>query len=539
MDSKIVSSIFEEALLKQHQQESQHQFTLEFGLFIALLFGSFLVGVTNLNYNTLFLDEAMYAVAGEDLLQGIFTRSAISFHFGSYLYPVISAILNKMGGVTALRLTSIFMLCLASVSIYFTTRKLFGHNASLFGMMLFSFSGVVLNLGQLAVYDSLALPFLAASLYFLVAAAKAERCQKYLLLAASVCAILSTLSKYIGLIYLPALFVTTLMLLELKGTSLRQALFPLFTYFIFPIVLVLSFYAVNNWHELIQVFKEQGFSPAPRWLILSIIGQNIGFVVLLAFAGLVVLIIALAYNRNNDTPLFFWNERSQLNWVARPRSYRVLFFVALMIIFLTWLAAPFEQFITGNGRSLWKNCAYSLVFFSPLAGYCLATYVVSLRSRNLAKNLITLLLLCGSIAYFSDQALESNWSFHQSWPNTQGLINYLRDSGLNEKSHVLGEGVDIYEYYFDFGTNDRQIWNSFWYMDYGGVSGQEGALNAIRDRALDFIIIDDYYFPGIRERVNPVLVEAGYVVDYQELQTLRSGGTIVLQVFVPGDRGSE
>jgi len=144
------------------------------------------------------------------------------------------------------------------------------------------------------------------------------------------------------------------------------------------------------------------------------------------------------------------------------------------------------------------------------------------------------LFLCASLLYFTDKSLDSNWSFHQSWPNTQGVMNYLQDSGLNEKSRILAEGMDIYEYYFAFGVDDRAVWNSFWYMEYGGASGQEGALNAIRDRALDFIIIDDYYFPGIRERVAPLLAEAGYVVGWQEEQELRTGEKILLQVFIPG-----
>lgn len=149
------------------------------------------------------------------------------------------------------------------------------------------------------------------------------------------------------------------------------------------------------------------------------------------------------------------------------------------------------------------------------------------------------LCLCTGIVYFADKALDSNWSFHQSWPNTDGVTTYLRDSGLDESSRVLAEGMDIYEYYFDFGMNDRWVWNSFWYMEYGGMSGQQGALAAIRDRALDFIIIDDYYFPGIRERINPLLAESGYVVGWQEQQKLRTGETILLQVFIPSNGGSK
>lgn len=119
------------------------------------------------------------------------------------------------------------------------------------------------------------------------------------------------------------------------------------------------------------------------------------------------------------------------------------------------------------------------------------------------------------------------------------MKNKIREASLNENSRILAEGMDVYEYYFASEKANGQVWNNFWYMEYGGVSGQEGALAAIRDGALDFIILDDYYFPGIRERVNPILAEAGYVLGWQEEQRLRTGETILLQVFIPGDGGAQ
>lgn len=534
MTSGNPSSAFEETLVMQHQQDNQYRFTLELGLFIVFLFGSFMVLINDLNYNTLFEDEAINAVVGKDLLGGIYSRNAISFHFGSYLYPALSAIINKAGGVTAIRLASAVLMCLTTAFIYFTTRKLFGRKASLFGMMLFSFSGIILNLGQLAVYDSLALPFLAASLFLLVTASTSQQHQEHLILASSACAILATLSKYIGLIYLPALFLTALALFWLKGAPLRQVLVTLFKYFVLPIVQALSVYAAFYWNELTQVFQEQGFSLAPRSLILKIIGQEIGFILPLALIGLVLLVFAFTHDRNLNSQPSLWSEKSQINWHKLPRASHILIFALFFILLCAWLAAPLQHLLSANARSLWKNCAYSLIFLSPLAGYCLAEVVQFLRSRNLTVNVIGILSLCAGTFYFANKALDSNWSFHRSWPNTEEAIAYLRKAGLDENSRVLAEEMDVYQYYFASEIDNSQVWNNFWYMEYGGVSGAEGALAAIRDGALDFVIIDDYYFPGIRERVTPVLAESGYVLDWQNKQTLRSGETILLQIFIPG-----
>lgn len=539
MTSGNITSSFKEILAGQHQQDSHHRFTLEMGLFLVFLFGSFMVCINNLNYNTLFLDEAIYTGVGQDLLQGIYSHNAVSYLFGSYLYPVLSGMINTIGGITAIRMASAVLMCAASVFIYFTTRKLFGYKAALFSMALFLFNGNILNLGQLAVYDSLALPFLAASLFFLVTAATSQQHQRRLILASSACAIAATLSKYIGLIYLPALFLTAFVLFRLTGAPSRHALVTLIKYFVFPIVQTLSVYTAFYWNELIQVVQAQGFSSAPRWLVLKIIGQEIGFIILLALAGLALFAAAITRNRDHNFQLLPWIERSEFNWNKITLVSRILFLALFLILLSAWLAAPLQHWLTANSRSLWKNCAYSLVFLSPLAGYCAATFVESLRSRNLTINIIGIISLCAGIFYFADKALDSNWSFHQSWPNIEKQIIYLQEAGLNENSRVLAEGMDVYKYYFAAEIDKGQEWNNFWYMDYDGISGQEGALAAIRDGALDFIIIDDYYFPGIRERITPILTEGGYVLGWQEEQILRTGETILLQVFIPIEDGAQ
>jgi len=148
---------------------------------------------------------------------------------------------------------------------------------------------------------------------------------------------------------------------------------------------------------------------------------------------------------------------------------------------------------------------------------------------------MSVLIICTGVYYFADRALDSNSTFHRSWPNTAGVIRYLQDNGLDKNSRVLAEEMDVYQYYFEPALGNHQIWNSFWNMEHRGISGQAGALAAIRDRAVDFVIIDDYYIPGIRERLKPILLDAGYVVGWQEVQNLRSGAVILVQVFVPGD----
>lgn len=509
-------------------------------MFLVFLFGFFMMGVNDLGYNTLFLDEAINAVVGEEFLQGDFSRNALSFHFGSYLYPALSALSSRVGGVPAMRLTSTLLMCVTCAFVYFTARRLFGRKAGLVGVLLFSFNGNILNLAQLAVYDSLAFPLLAVSFYLLVVAATSRLNQKRLLFTASVFAILSTLSKYLVLIYLPALFLTVLVLYWLQGVSIRRVLVELSLYFVFPIVLTLGAYTAGTWSNLIQVFREQGFSLAPRWLVLKIILQEIGFIMLLALVGLVLLSRLISSKRGQDTEALYGKLISQITRQSFLRSSGPVLLLLLFLLVGSWLASPIQHWLTANSRSLWKNCAYSLIFLTPLAGYGISVAIEFLRSRaSLLVNAAGIFIMLVGVYYFVNRSLDSVWSFHLSWPNTEGVMAYLRENGIDENSRVLAEEMDVYQYYFLPEIKDSRVWNNFWYMEYAGFSGQEGALAAIRDRALDYVIIDDYYFPGIRERVSPILAEAGYVVGWQETQQLHSGDMILVQVFIPKEGHSQ
>lgn len=540
MTSKNLSPIFEETLLHQHQQDTPYRFTLELGVIITLLFGLLVMQINSINYNTLFLDEAINVVIGGEFIHGDQSRNAMTFHFGSYLYPLISALANMAGGVFAIRLTSTILICLASVLVYFTTRKLFGRRAGLFSLILFSFSGSILNLGQLAVYDPLALFLLAASYLLMVTAVTSDHAQGRLLLASALCAVVCTLAKYIGLIHLPALVMTALLLFWFKGIPVRQALPVLTKYFILPVIYALILYGLYYRHELPQVFQEQGFSPASPALVLGYIIQEMGILTVLAFAGMAFFFFTVVRNRHQDPQTTIGREWHRFNWNALPRLSQMAFVFLLLIVFCTWLASPLQQWLTANSRSLWKNCAYSLVFLAPPAGYCIAAITESLRSRRerFIGNL-GFVIACLFFLYLANKALDTNWAFQKSWPNTEGAVAYLREAGLNNQSRVLVEDMDVYEYYFAPEIDNRQVWNNFWYMEYGAVSGQEGALAAIRDRAFDFIIVNNYYFPGIRERIGPLLAEADYMVGWQEIQRLRDGGTVLLQIFIRDEDGSQ
>jgi 4-amino-4-deoxy-L-arabinose transferase-like glycosyltransferase len=527
---KAESSIFDQTRQEQQEQESQFEVTLESGLFLFLVLIVFIIRAYNVNYNTLFLDEAINAVIGEDLLAGVYDRGAMAFHFGSYLYPALSATVHQIGGVTALRLVSALTVTAAAVFIYLATRPLFGRNSALFAMLLFGFSGAAINMGQLAVYDSLAIPFLALSLFCLVTAARASDHAERYLVAGSAAFILAALSKYIGIIYLPALVLSGMALFFQHGRPLWATVRSFSTYFVLPAAIALGSYGLYYLEELRQVASQQGYSWAARSAIVAVIGQELGLVLLLSLAGLAAAVVAYRTGSLDAAGWHMLTASLRQSIGGKTTALLVVLFVGLL--FLTWLAAPAYHFLGHNMRSLWKNCVYSLIFLAPLAGYAIASGVAWSRRRDSFTNLMGLAITILAGILFVDRALQSNTHFQASWPDAGNSLAYLRQAGVTPDSRVLAESMDVYEYYFGFGTADRAVWHNVWYMEYKELTGQEAVLAAVRDAYFDFIILEDYYAPGIRRLLDPLLIEAGYIVGFEEVQKLAAGEQVLIQIFV-------
>lgn len=519
----------------QEAQEVRLRITLEFGLFMMLLGIIVLIRVTNLRYNTLFIDEAINAVIGEDLLVGVLQRQATTFHFGSYLYPLVAGVAERMGGVAGLRLTAALSNTIAVILVYLTTRTLFNKYAALFAMFFFGFVSSNVNMGQLAVYDSLALPLLALSLYCLVRAALLPQQERSWLTAASVALVFTVLSKYIGLIYVPALGLTAFALYLSRGRGLWESVRLLALYFIFPAFILLSIYGLYYYADLRLVAMEQGYAWAERREVAFVILEEMWFVAIPAFVGL-VLLLTNVWRGVVETPATL-HPLARRCWPSKSRSVQLFAALFVVVLALTWMAAPAYHWWGHNIRSLWKNVNYSFIFLAPLAGYAVATLIESNRRRHESARLMGLAIALVIMYVFVDRTLDRNWAFQESWPNATGVIHYLNErGGLDTSSRVLAEGMDIYEYYMGLGTADGEVWTSVWYMKYGDLYGLEAMTRALEHQYFDYVILEGYYEVSMRDALLPILVETGYVVGYEEMQPLRSGGPVHIQVFVVEER---
>lgn len=480
---------------------------------LALIFG---IRIVNLQYNTLFVDEAIYATVGRDVLAGQGTQGALGWMYGSYLYPALAGMVNELGGEVGLRLMSALLSTLAAALIYLATTRLFGGEAAVWATLLFGFTAISIDTGQYAVYDAPVIPALAGALYLVVRAAEAPpRLERLGLIGAGVCFVLAVLTKYFAALFLPALCCVGLACGLHQSRSLR----PFLLAFLAPLTLIIGGYALITLPDLLNLLAgDFAVRPGARSLIFAEIWAEIGVTTILAIAGL---------------GLLAWRG---LPFAAEAPAWRRWLWAALVpALAITALAAPAYHLLSGNTQSAWKHSVYSLIFLAPLAGYTCQRIVGA--ARELTGTWAVLVRILGAAASVAcvvwglNYALDRNWGFQNSWPNVRGVVAHLREAGIQPGDRVLAEGVQVYDYYLDFGPAHSDMWSNTWYGAYAGLQGVEAMEAAIDDRHYRFVVLDGYHTPALRERLEGALAGAGYTRTYEEEQQLSIGLTARLSVY--------
>ncbi len=515
----------------QTKHDSRLRVDLEFGLLVVLLGVIFFLRITNILYNTLFVDEAIYVAGGRDLLAGLTDRHVLAWFGGSFVYPILSALAANLAGAVGIRMLSALLTSAAAVFVYFTTRRLFTRQVALWALLVFGLAGGSISLGQFAVYDALMLPLLAITLFCLITAAQIGRRATWAYLALGALAFVAAgLAKYTAIFYLPALCLTAAAVYALQRRW--RGILRLCIFFVLPVMVMLGAYVLIYYQDVVQVFTgQQGFQAAPPLVVAQNVSEEIGVAVLMAFLGLAAVIFVSWRATQADPAIII----TALSGYLRPKSKRRLALVVIgaLLLFATYLSLPLYQVVTSNIRSVWKAAYASLIFLAPLSGFLLAYVIGWIRSQNrarLAAALLATVLIVSWVSY----DLDRNWGFQNSWPNVGGAVDYLRQHGLTKDSHVLAEAGAIYEYYFypDFGLDGRHIWTDTWFMDYKGQSGVGAMTTAIGDHYFDFVVLDDNYTPDVNPQIETALQQAGYQIDYRNVQSLTTGHDSVVRVYV-------
>lgn len=485
-------------------------------LFVALMVAIVGVRVANLHYNSLFVDEAIYATVGRNALSGAFDSGALAWMYGSYLYPSLAAVLDYLTGELGLRLVSVLFSSAAAGFVYLATLRLFGAGAPIWATLFYGMTAISIDMGQYAVYDAPAIPALACCLYLLVrAAAEPPALQRRLLLIAAAVFVAGALAKYFAALYLPALLCIGVACALRQRQPLRQ----LWLAFLAPVAVTLCAYAWINQADLrLLLAGSYGVASGARAAIFADIWAEIGLTSLIALAGMALLVRSGLQDGPPQSP-------------AMRRTW-VLLVPALT---LSLFAAPIYHLVTANQHAAWKHSVYSLIFLAPLAGYCCDSLVRALRAlpgrAGIVARVIGAVASAAIVIAGLQYAFNRNWGFQHSWPDTRAVVAYLEGAPLAPGSPVLAEGAPIYAYYLFPEPEHRAMWTSTWYATYGEQTGLAAMEAAIADRYYQAVILDGYYTPELRAPLERALLAAGYSRGYAETQQLSLGFPVELAVY--------
>lgn len=456
-------------------------------LYLIAILSYFLYLARDLNYNTAFVDEAIYATVGEEINRGIYWENALSWMGGSYVYPTMSAWFNRHWGLYGVRLFSTVCLVITGIVVGQIGKKLGGGKTQFISTGLFLFSANTINLGQLGTYDAPALTLLSLGTYFALIPRYDSRFKKYSsLLLSSVLFAFAVLTKYVMILFLPV--IVLLILFRNNRFNLRRSLAWFLVFY-----LIIFYFAWNNLEQLVDFFTNSHFSePSTRIRFIKEI---------LTYTGVQVIGISIAL------PFVIKRVESKKKWLI------ILLSVAGSIPIAYHLGAS-------NIRSVWKHLVLTSFFWSPVTGWMilklikLSSHAAQTKAALANMSQIGWTVMSFAITSFLWFNFSNHWEFQRSWPSATSSIEYF-EANRKDDDMIFAEASAVYKYHLFSGFEDPQSWTSTWWLDYEGVQGTEGMKKAIWDRHFDYIILNGYFTNAVNQEIKWD-IEQNYVPVFED-----------------------
>ncbi|MET3720187.1 MULTISPECIES: glycosyltransferase family 39 protein [unclassified Arthrobacter] len=334
--------------------------------------------------NTAFIDEALYINAGHDYLTHWLTGDGVeaygdSFSGVPFIYPVLAAVLETLGGLLLVRGFSLLCVLAATIFVYRALADLGYRREGMLAAAFFALTGPVVFAGALATFDALVIALLAAALWTGVQKGWTSA------MATGVILGLVPIMKYTGAIFIPVVLGVVFL------TSPRWRALPAGV-----IATAIPWAAWLAWSD--QIAAGIAFTTTHRtalspysmddlaaWMVL-----DIGILILIAVGGGLLL--------------------------ARRGPGHALLGLGLLG---GGMALPAAQLILGEAVSFDKHMAYSALFLAPLAGYALAQL-----SRRTWKLLPVAVLLLTALLF----GVSRSEAMYSSWVSVQPVLQVIEDN---------------------------------------------------------------------------------------------------------------
>ena len=436
---------------------------------------SFALRISNLNYNTPFLDEAQYIVLGRKVLAGHWQESDPFSWVGGMplVYPPLSALFGAFGIFGARFLNVLF----GTMSVYllylFAARLHLSKNQKtngIIGLVSASFLGIMtipLYLSRLAIYDMPSFTFFLLGLIILQRALLIKKPllwqQENGFFASSFFFLLSFLTKYTTFIFFPFI------LLWAYNASRKSGKVVLTRYLkYFAAILITGTLLYFSWRfdALSHFLKEQ--VGASKNQSLPIITQFTKFSLPMLFPAVLTILLFLSKRKF-------------------PHPFTMLLIGAMVV--------PLIHLATNNIKAVNQQVFLSLIFLLPLSAYFF-TYIWE-RFRLIGGFILPLFLI--TVFVISQNQLRQ---LETSWSNTQKIMDFLKSVTTGHEK-ILSFEDDVTK--LSLTNLPENNITGIYSFTYQGLSDENAYSQAVKDGYFNFILYNQDLNEPVKEIVKTAL----------------------------------
>ncbi len=418
-------------------------------LLLVLLYG-LLVTVFDLDYNSVFIDEAYHIMMGRELLAGDPCPGCPYATGNPRIHPVLAAIGDSFGGIHGARIVSLAFGLGLTATVYLASTLLLGETLGLLSAILFICTGQTLYLSKLATYDMTAAFFLGASFCMLVLSTRVAsgRHRAFAIAIGSIALFIAGITKYLLPIFMPALGLYVLFSHGWRRTILYCAL---------PIAALGALYVAFDQfapgtvvrgqietYRVITVPFKTIFERAFRWIDL---------VLVLAAFGL-------------------FHER-------HGKKAAMLMALGAPIIAL--------HLVTRAEQGVNKNMIFAVIFFAPAAALGV-DHLARLFSSGTRSRAVRVFFTAAIVLIFGVYGARNLKWLERDYPDVSPVIEFFGENGFDGMIVAMnGWDGDIYRYTLE-DRFPRAKWINL--RDVDAVDGDEPAFT----EHVDFVVCEDLYY---------------------------------------------
>jgi len=426
--------------------------------------------------NSAFRDEGLYIWTGHREIAHLFHGEVLYDNPAGYfsgspvVYPLIAATLDRVGGLTLVRLFSLALMLTATASIFTFCKRLFTPRVGLVAAAAFAAAGPTMHLGNFATFDAMALSLIAVSIALGVRAVQNR--SMGLAVVVGVLLTAAVVTKYASLLFVPFALGVMVLTPARRGLGLRLAVLS----GVITAGALAALTTIGN-AELdglrYTTTNRSAIAQTPAGTIAAQVWDFVGPWYVVALIGLLVAI------------------------VTQRRVFLPLLLTAAA------LAPGMYQAYIHESVSLDKHLDFGLVFAAPLIGLA-ATVTRTTWQRAALAAAATWLVISG---LFSSRFLFDEWS--NSTPLTDVMTYAFHDAPY---IRTLGDVYEPARYHFEDSTDYWQ-WDttdSIFYHDpvKGDLHGVEAGQAGLHNHYWQYVYFDGSTGPS--QTLTPLLSSYGY-----------------------------